>query len=212
MLSLRDVSYYGTLPLLYGKSWHPTILPINCDLEQGKIYRITADGERNLWMFCYILTGYLNPQRGYFWMDGVELFAFQRRKLTWFVRYSEIQRFGLFYQSVKRQIRHGIKKYNAHNLTEADYMRIFRLDIHRFNRRLRYQSTQAWRSSCAIGLANNRKIICFSPVISGHILEEYHNSWFGDMLKFMKSLNCTILLPLSPYANAYNLHDETIHI
>ncbi len=214
MLSVRDVAYNGYIPIPNPKiRWYASLPPVNGDFEFGKVYNVVSEHENELWAFNWLLAGIFNPQQGSFSLDGVMLDdAPQRRKIAWMVRYDEIRRFGRFPQRVKNQVRQGIKKYNAHNLSEYDYFNHFMLAPTLYIRYLRQQSSEGWRSSCVIGLSHNRMIFCFPSYTRQGFLDDYHNLWLGDMLQFMKSLNCLILLPSLPNANTYNLCDAIIHI
>jgi hypothetical protein len=212
ILSVRDVAYNGYIPVPNPKTrWYVSLPPVNCDLEFGKVYQVVSEQENELWAFNLMLAGIFNPQQGNFSLNGVALDALQRRKIAWLVNYDEIRRFGRFWLRVKNQVRQGIKKYQAHNLSERDYLNQFDLTPQRYIRYLRQQSAEGWRTSCAIGVAHNRMVFCFPAFLNQYFIDAYHYMWV-DMLQFMKSLNCLILIPSPPNTNTYNLCDDTIEI
>lgn len=201
-LILEDVKFKGTI-LNQVIEPEVNLTHLSYEFEFGKVYHIASERQWDGWAFNLLIAGAIVEQAGIIKLNDTIVSPYQRGKMSWRVHRDEIMRFGLFIQSVKNQIRAGIKKGNRYPLSEQDYIQNFKLTPQRYDRYLRQQSSEGWRSSCAIGLAHDKQIFCFPPfehgrknVVSTSFVEDHGERWFFDMLKFMKSLNCLILLPL----------------
>ncbi|MDX2076212.1 MAG: hypothetical protein SFZ02_07260 [bacterium] len=198
---LEDVTFNGDLSIVDRIEKPKVQLSLsNHEFEFGKVYHLTSENHWDMWALSLLIGGAIVEQSGVFKIDEHIYSAAQRRKISWLVRYEEVRRFGLFTQTVKNQVIAGIKKGNRYGLSEQDFIQHFKLTPQRYVRYLRQQSAEAWSSSCVIGLAHDKQIFCFPPLEYGmgslEFVKMHGKKWFFDMLKFMKSLNCLILLPL----------------
>jgi len=198
-LIIEDVKFKGKLSII-GKIDKPqvSISQFNYEFEFGKVYHLASEGEWEKWALSLLIAGAIVEQSGVIKLNDAICSPRQRQNISWLVNYTHIKRFGLFWQNVKSQIVSGIRKGNRYPLLEKDYISHFTLTPERYLRYITQLSSEVWRASCAIGLAHDRQIFCFPPMeyIRREFIEEYGKLWFFDMLNFMKSLNCLILLPL----------------
>lgn len=219
-LTLDTVKFKSNLPILDKVSKPEVNLnELSYEFEFGKVYHLASEIHWDAWALSLLIAGVIAEQSGNIKLNDATCPPRQRQKMSWRVHRDEVMRFGLFMQSVKNQIRAGIKRGNRYPLSEEDYIQYFKLTPQRYTRYLGQQSTEAWRSSCAIGLAHDKQIFCFPPfehnrknVVSTGFVEEHGVRWFFDMLNFMKSLNCLILLPLPMDMDTSHFCDAVIKV
>lgn len=209
-INLTNIRYDGSMGS-YSTDKPPIKLNgVSCELEFGKSYLL--DGE-DLWALSWIIGGALRPASGDIYLDGERVGQQNLRRISWLVRYDEIKRFGVFHQSVRSQIRAGIRNRNPFSALpdEQEIMQSFYLTPERYNRSLSQLSNEAWRASCAIGLANQKNIICF-PLMRSGFIDEYRSLWLEDILNYLKSFNVVIVIPAKMSAGAVGLFDKVIKL
>lgn len=207
-ISLTNIHYDGTLGSYSTDKTPVKLNGVSCELEFGKSYLLGGEGS---WALSWIIAGALSPASGDIYLDGERVAQSDMRRISWLVRYDEIKKFGLFHQSVKSQIRTGIRNRN-HSFAlpdEQEIMQRFYLTPERYNRPSSQLSNEAWRASCAIGLANQRNIMCF-PLMRSDFIDEYRSLWLEDILSYLKSFNVLVIMPAQFTAGAEGLFDKVI--
>lgn len=210
LIRLEDVYFDGLIKINKRVQIHTKVDNFSYDFHSGKSYQLASPNENNSWGLCWLIGGMVHQHSGTIRLNGEVDQQLERRKDSWLVRIDEIKRYSLFLQSVKSQIRHGIRQNSKNSMSEADYMRHFRLTPERYDRYLRQFSTEGWRAGCAIGVANGKQIFCFPPIDAQFV--EYTDLWFADMIEFLKSLDILVLLPIPPSVNTDKICDEVILI
>src|SRR5206468_947690 len=124
----------------------------------------------------------LNPNTGTIMRDGNLYNCDDRKQEVWCVHLSEIKRFGIWKNlTVRSQILHGLRIDNHQYLrSEKEVKERFRLTPERYNRPFSHISGEAWRASCAIGVAHGKKIFCFPRMqyLRPDFYEEFYQSRF----------------------------------
>jgi len=219
-LTLHNVSYQGELLIRDKPRPYVHFNQLNHELTFGKVYHIACERDWDALGYNRLISGIITPQTGEISIDGVVCNPKKLRRISWHLRYEEIRRWGIFRQNIKNQIRQNKKKGNRYPLSENDYIRHFLLTPSRYLRYITQVSSEAWRASCAIGMANDRQIFCFPAVehwrrmsgVSSGFIQDYGELWLFDMLALMKPFNCLILLPLPPDTESSHFCDEIIMI
>lgn len=212
-ISLTNIHYNGSLGSYSTDKTPIKLSGMSCELEFGKSYLLDGMGS---WALSWIIAGALSPASGDIYLDGERIGQPDLRKVSWLVRYDEIKRFGLFPQSVRSQIRAGIRNRTHASVLPDEHETIgrFYLTSERYNRPLSQLSHEAWRASCAIGLANGKKIICWPDLdyLRPGLIDEYRSLWLEDILGYLKSCNAVIVISAKTTPGADGLFDKVIEI
>lgn len=211
LIRLSNISFDGLVKINKRKQILTKFDNITNDFASGKAYQLTSPHDSNNWALSWLIGGVISQRHGNITINGELYQQSQRRHDSWLVRFDEKKKFGFFSQSVKSQIRQGIQRHDANALSEQDLVNHFRLTPQLTNRYLRQLSSEGWRASCAVGVAYNKRIFCFPPLQS-EFVETYKDSWFTDMIEFLKSLNTLVLLPTSPSTNMDGICDEVLSV
>jgi len=211
LIRLNNISFDGLIRINKGKQILAKFDNITGEFESGKCYQLFSQNDSNNWALCWLIGGAITQQYGRITLNSEDYEQTHRRRDSWLVRFDEKKKFGLFSQSVKNQIRQGIQQKDSSVLSEQDLINHFRLTPELSNRYLRQLSSEGWRASCAVGVAYNKRIFCFPP-LQPEFVENYKDSWFADMIEFLKSLNTLVLLPTSPSTNMDGICDEALSV
>lgn len=165
------------------------------------------------WALSWIIAGMVKPETGTILLDDIKRSARDLRREIWCVRRSEIKKFGLFgNQQVSAQIRHGLKTVQEQYLpSEDEIIQRFRLTKERYNRSHRALSSEGWSASCAIGLANGKKIFCF-PHMEERFVNEYYDLWLKEMVELLTDAGSLVLFPSKATDNSKSLCDLIITV
>jgi hypothetical protein len=193
-LSITQIAFQGKLTP-QATVTH-TLLSISATFTFGQAYLLdtsasTGSGEALSW----IVAGVTQPDQGQITRNAQPYPADRRRQDAWCVRWSSIRVgwWAIRAPSVQAQIRYGLRRYGPSiDLNEATLMAQFGLSRSRYNRPLRHLSGEAWRASCAIGVANGKTIFCF-PYIDPAALAIY--IWFKDLISALTARGALVLLP-----------------
>lgn len=208
-LTLNSITHQGNANTL------EAIHNFSSEFVFGKSYLLNAPLGQGAWLLARIISGELKQQAGTILLNGEIYTPEQRRHDSWLVRYDEVKRFGFLLQSVKKQIRFGLRHTkNQFSSSEKDFMRAFNLSPERYDRLLRQFSGEGWRASCAIGLANGKTIFCFPQLNSpgNETLISVYRAWFEAMLKLLTSTGALVLVPCELSSQTASLCDEVIDI
>ena len=176
----------------------------------GKSFLLDGEIGTGAWALSWIVGALVNPESGSIKLDSRPYTAEERKRATWCVRTSEIRNYIWSDQTVKWQIRHGLKNTRIQHLqSEQDIIEQFGLTPERYGRPFSTLSHEAWRASCAIGLANGRNIFCF-PYLPSNFVEENYHLWFETLIKVLKENNCLVLIPTKATKAIMTLCDEIV--
>jgi hypothetical protein len=197
-LSVKNVSYHGAVTWRRKTLTYDELKPTSLQLQFGRAYILNSLPRAGAWSLSWIIGGALQATTGELLFDGKAKSYEERKQFSWIVRFSEIKYIGIYSQSVKAQLQRGIK-FQQGTLLESvnDYVRAFGLSESRISRRLSQLSSEAWRASCAIGLANGAKVFCF-PYIDRNSLDlisQYNNLWLKTIIDTLVRFNCLVILP-----------------
>ena len=203
---VNNIQYAGNL---HSHDVTDPLEKLTCELEFGKVYGLQGSIGDGAWTLSWIIGGLLTPDQGTLLLDDKKINANYLRKISWIVRYDEIKRFGFISQSVKAQIQSGITELREENLINSFY-----LTPERYTRKLSQQSSEAWRSSCAIGFAHGKKIFCFPHMsyIRPKFITEYRSLWLEDMLNFLKVSGSLVLFPSEFNSTEIDMFDDVISV
>jgi ABC-type dipeptide/oligopeptide/nickel transport system ATPase subunit len=160
-LSVQNIGYAAKQ---HDKFQFEAINSISRTFTFGRSYLLDGwpwDGGKTL---SWIIGGALKQDYGKFFKSGQPYSIQERQKEAWCVSLSQIKvnRFSFAAPTIQQQIQHGLKTtVFPYFLTEADYVQHFHLTPERYQRPMYQLSNEGWRASCAIGLANGRRIFCF---------------------------------------------------
>ena len=144
-----------------------------------------------------IIGGVLKQDYGTLLKNGMAYSVQEQQKEAWCVSLSQIKvnRFSFAAPTIQQQIQHGLKTTaSPYFVTEEDYVQYFHLTPERYQRRMHQLSNEGWRASCAIGLANGRRIFCF-PYLRPDFINEYLDLWLKEMLDLLKRTGALVLVP-----------------
>lgn len=210
-LSVKNLSYDEAL--FKRASLFDRLKNFSYEFHYGKSYLLNGCIGQGAWSACWIIGGAIKQEKGIIEKNGEPFEIEARKSMSWFVRKSEIKRFGLFRQSLKAQIQHGLRTIpNQRMQSEEDVIRHFRLTPERFNPPMRQFSGEGWRASCAIGFVNGKSIYCFPHIGYGstHLITDYRE-WFEELLNLLKSSGALVLVPIHMAKQAEGLCDEVVN-
>lgn len=187
---------------------------IGASFASGKSYLLDSGKGEGAWALSWIIGGVIQPAFGTIICNDVPFDLRDRRRQTWCVRYSMVRprKFLLREPTVREQVQHGLTKVTPQYLnSEEEILRRFQLTQARYNRPLRQLSTEAWRASCAIGLAHGRKVFCF-PYLLSHFIEEHYTLWLKDLLELLKDSGAIVLVPTRERPSSQGLCDEVLSV
>lgn len=158
----------------------------------------------------WIIGGLLDKSSGHLLKNDSPYPLEQRQQEAWCVRSKplKIHRFSFREPTIEQQVKHGLET-GKNNLlrSEAEVIEQFHLTHERYrNRTLRQLSNEFWRSSCAIGFVNGRRIFCF-PYVIPDIVNMNAKPYFIDMFKYLTQAGALILFPTS---SAGIMHPESL--
>jgi len=193
-LSITEVAFQGKLTPR--ATITHTLHPISATFTFGQAYLLdtsasTGAGQALSW----IIAGVTRPDQGQITRNAQAYPAVLRRQDAWCVRWSSIRVgwWAVRAASVQAQIRYGLRRRRASAaLDEAALIAEFGLTRSRYARRLSHLSSEGWRASCAIGVANHKTLFCF-PHIDPTALTTY--VWFKDLISALTVRGALVLLP-----------------
>ena len=215
-LSVKEINYYGFVSKRDQVSNRLTWF--SHDFQFGKSYLLHGELWDGGWALSQIIAGLLEPNvepaHAQILLDGVPYPTAQRKKDVWVVPRSEIKRYGLFQNmTVQEQIQHGLKNNSQPYLkSENDYIEHFRLTPERYTRPFRMLSHERWSASCAVGVANGKKIFCFPYInyVRPEFIEEYYELWFKAQVDLLRDSGALVLIPALAEGVAATLCDEIV--
>ncbi len=213
-VKLINIEYQGALPSI--DLDFENLKRFSCEFAFGKSYLLDAEMGHGAWALSWIVAGLMEPNAGTLLRNGVPYSTEKRRKESWCVRRDEIKRFGLLgNQTVRWQIRHGLRMSSRPDFrTETDYIERFLLTLERYNRGFRSLSNEAWRASCAVGLANGKRIFCFPHMsyLRPDFDEEWHQNFFKKIIDLLRDTGALVLIPTRVASTTQYLCDEVISL
>ena len=210
LLTVRNANYQGSI--LGNSQTYEVLKNFSYEFHFGKAYLLNAMIGEGAWALSWIIGGAIQQTEGTIEKNGEPYTIKDRKENSWLVHTSEVKRFGIFTQSVQKQIRHGLRTKRGHYLlSENDYFNRFNLSIERYNRPLRQFSNEGWRASCAVGMANAKSIFCF-PHIEPKFITEHRHLWFDELLDLLKSSGALVLCPTPCIDELDDLCDEVVDI
>jgi len=220
-LSVNKVNYHGFI----GEGPRERILDrltwFTYEFNFGKSYLLDGELWDGGWSLTWIIAGLLKPDTiivkseiGRILLDGIEYPPEMRKKDVWVVPRTQIKRFGLFQNmSVQEQIQYGLQNTDSPYLdSETEIIERFYLTPERYKRLFRQLSHERWRASCAVGLANGKKIFCFPYInyVRPGFIEEYYELWFKEIVDLLRDSGALILIPARAEGIAKRLCDEIV--
>ena len=202
-LSVRGLHFWGMPSEIpkntpYWKCVHEGLAQFSYEFEFGKSYLLNAKLRRGAWALSWLIAGIFKPTGGKIYLDGKIYEQEARRRDSWCPPSDEIKRWGRFYQTVQHQVQHGLR----HNpkpyfSTEEEYMKHFIPEVTRYKRKMRSLSNAKWRASCAIGLANGKKLFCFPYIdfVRRGFFVEYNDLWFKRHVEILCDSGALVLIP-----------------
>ncbi|MGN0696069.1 MAG: hypothetical protein ACI4J5_04795 [Oscillospiraceae bacterium] len=177
------------------KCVHPTIggvfsscVKYSAELDTG-INFIAGDVFSEGWMLSYALSkGKLRDVReGNFYLDGSPISLHDLRKMTWYVSFKELTKFGgVKLGTMLKLLGRGV-------VTERDIVRCFGLEESLLD--MPFDSMGHWHylCSCIIGILKGKKILCFPWLHSGEVsLQTYR---FKYLSRFAEKNGIIVLIP-----------------
>lgn len=212
-LIVKNVSYHGEV---WGYTYE-VLEHFSHEFHFGKSYLLNAEIGHGALALAWMIGGAVEQETGTIEVNGEAYSTASRRQDAWLVRTTEIKRFGMITQSVKAQVRQGLRKTGKpYSLSETEIMQRLSLSPERYTRTLRQFSSEGWRASCAIGLAHGKTIFCFPPFFysysdNGRYVAD-HRLWLDMLLDILKSVGALVLF-LAPLTDATDgLCDEVINL
>lgn len=210
IINVDNLEFNGVIRNEFGRMYHEKLKTFSHNFSFGRSFLLSTEIAQGGWAVSWIVGGELEPLRGTLSKNGQEYKASARKADSWLVRKSEIKTFWMKHQTVQMQILHGLQKnHQLYHRSEDELKQQFQLTDERYQRPLHQLSHEAWRASCAIGLANGKKIFCF-PYVESSTIEEYYNLWFKDIVNLLKEAGCMVLIPSLITERTAGLCDEIV--
>ena len=166
------------------------LAPFSYDFSFGKSYLLEGNLGDGCWALTRIIAGLVVPDSGTIKRNGVDYSSHDRRRDVWYVRSSQVKRFGFWgSQTVKWQIQYGLRTVkNQYLKTESEVIEHFHLTQERYNRIWWQLSHEGWRASSAVGLVNGKKIFCFPHINASEddFIESYYDAYLKDMIDLLR--------------------------
>jgi len=211
-ISLYDIQFDGIVGYKRGERIYEKLKPFSKEFSFGKSFLLDGNLGTGTWALSWIIGTLLKQHDGIIEIDGKPYNVKDRKKDAWCVRDTEIKNHIWGNQTVKWQIRHGLRTFHTQHIGfEQRIIEQFGLTQERYERPLSMLSHEAWRASCAIGLANGRKIFCF-PYLQSRFVEENYHLWLGQTINVLKENNCLIVIPTKSSKAIETVCDETVSI
>ncbi len=213
-LRVQDVRFEGVINPRAAHLVSEKLRTISYVFTFGKSYLLDSGLGEGGWALSWIIGGVFNPEFGEITRNDLNYSQEERKRDAWCVRHSiiKVQRFSFREPTVGEQIQYGLRTIHNQFLTsEQEIMKRFRLTPERYIRPLRQLSHEAWRASCAIGLANGKNIFCF-PYIDPEFIEDYYGIWLKEMLDLLKDSGALILFPARAKKSTEGLCDEVVSV
>jgi len=210
IISVHDIEFRGIISNEFGRTFTEYLHPFSYDFMFGRSFLLDTTPGQGGWAVSWIIGGELETDSGLIYRNGTHYTSNERKKDAWLVRKSEIRNFWPRHQTVQTQIQHGLRTvHNPYFRSEEEFKRSFQLTDERYKRPFRKLSHEAWRASCAVGLANGRTIFCF-PYVGETIIKENFELWFKRIVDLLKDSGSLILIPSKATSETENLCDEVI--
>lgn len=213
-LSVREIRFNGDVNPGASHLFYESLRPITQVFELGKSYLLDSGLGEGGWALSWIVGGVFAPDFGEITRNNLAYPQEERRKAAWCVRHSQIRvrSFAFREATIREQIQHGLMKIPSqyqYLKNEQEIMERFHLTRERYDRPLRQLSHEAWRASCAIGLANGKRIFCF-PYMEPRFIEDYYQIWLKEMLDLLTDAGALVLFPARAIKVAEGLCDEIV--
>lgn len=205
--------------------------PLTTEFTFGKTYLIDTYAGEGGWGLTHVIAGFAAQQRGEIFLDNVPFPQKKRLKDVWYVRTSQIKKFGIFgNQSIRWHLTYGLRlgpalkayrKYGPIHDNYSfglgsldDYFHAFDLTLARFERPHTHTGNELWRASCAMGLANGRRIFCYPNMqyMRPEFDEDYSLPYFKKYVDILKRAGSLILVPLKVNDSNRYIGDEVVSI
>jgi hypothetical protein len=220
-LAIDQLEFDGVVSYAHLKV-HEALRRFSFEFLFGKTYLLDADVGGGGWGLTHVIAGAAEQKSGDIYLNGDRLSQRERVRHVWYVKQSQIKKFGILgRQSTRWQISHGLRvravRAGCYSRLGSldDYMQAFHLTLARLERPFIYWSDEMWRASCAIGLANGFRIFCFPNMQfmrRPDFDEQYYTSFFKQYVSVLKDEGSMILLPIRVNdANRY-IGDEVVQI
>jgi hypothetical protein len=212
-LSLSHLSYSGRIGAIGIEKIVDTLQPFTYEFTFGKTYLIKAPIGSGGWALSWIIGGSLLPDSGLIQL-GTHNYLSQAKALAWCARKSQIR--GLIFSNltIKEQVARSLQKRRGDKPSIEEIVELFKLTPQRFERPITQLSHEAWRASCAIGYAANRKIFCFPHMeyVRPNFVEEYSDLWLADILSVLKAAGSLIIFPSTMPKSGYKIFDDVVDL
>ncbi len=209
-IQVKNLEFHGPINKRF-KIPDEHLVSFSYEFTYGKSYLLSGEAGQGGFALSWILGGLLDPQQGSIYRNNMPYSAQQRKEDGWCVHFSEVKRFGLLKQTVRAQVRHGLRTAtNPYLKTEEEVIEQFLLTLPRYGRLMRQLSGEAWRASCAIGFVHGKRIFCFPW--STHVIENYTDFWLKKQFDFLTSTGALVIIPFRETEKAKQLCDEVVRL
>lgn len=184
----------------------------------GKIYGIVGELGDGAWSIAHLLTGQISL-RQFSQSSDVNTILFNGKFvnqkqlkqssciLKFGIKENEKKRFRKE-KTVRQQIQGGLAK-NKIDHSFEEIVKTFQLTEGRLDRPLRMYSSEGWRASLAVGIANG-KIVFGSPWLTPSYLHYIGSGKFQKYFEFIKNSGAMIILPTNKTSWVESMADELI--
>lgn len=181
--------------------------------EKGKIYGLVCEHGGGGESISLLLSNTTPLEQEKVYIDDVEVGARDISKLGWYVGKQLYSR-GLVKreQSSRKILENAIREYRRYEKLE-DIVEEFHLTLGKLDYGLSKNCEwEMWRTSLAIGYANNKKIYCFPWMDTLRFYDCLYNSSVFRFFKKLTKEGAIIILPTSREENVNGFVDNVIRI
>ncbi len=214
VLNVADARFEGIINPKAAHTIFEKLRDFSYTFIYGKSYLLDSGLGEGAWALSWIIGGELEQDYGSITRHGLAYEIKERKEDAWCVRQSiiKVSKFPFREPTVGEQIRYGLKVAQGQYLqTEEEIIDRFHLTPERYNRPLSQLSHEAWRASCAIGLANGKNLFCF-PYIDPELIEKFYGLWLKEMLDLLKETGALVLFSARAKKATEGLCDEVVPV
>lgn len=185
---------------------------ITTDFKAGNVYCIDCGLGYGGWGVSWAMTGQYsltqNKGKGVIKVDGVEIPHHKLKEFGCSVGLTGYE--GTF--SAKKSVRKLLTKTIAKNprfSSIKELQDIFKLAESRLDRGISCYSGERWRASLALGFGAGKKVYGF-PWLKPEFVGTYKDLWMKEMIGFLKSEGCIIIIPTNYQDSFSDLFDKVL--
>lgn len=213
-IDVKQLSYFGAIRGRHRILSVEPLYDFNARFLFGRSYVLNSYPTDGGCAVSWLISGHHKPHQGQILFNQRKVKRAFLKQLSWRISASVITRLGRE-ASLETQLRNGIDRgYSVPQWTFEEYQQQFALDPRTLSQKLTHISGNHIHCSCAVGLANGRRIFCFPYFTTWrmNMIDDYKYRVvpLEALIKLLTSLNCLVILSMLMQPRFAGLCDEVI--